>query len=158
MKFYIYHHNDFDGISAAALFAKFLSIKEKINFEDFTFQAVDYNLKKEWISFKLNKPCVVIDFLYHPDSDWWFDHHDSTFQNDSSLMNSYTQSEKKYWNTKFPSCPSLIMAHLHKYFRKYHIKLKNEYSELIKWSDVIDGAKYHSPSEVYGFRNKYIIL
>ena len=156
MKFTIYHHNDFDGIAGASIFAKFLSLKDNLPFSQFEFIAVDYDIKNDWISKNLNHPCAIIDFLYHPGSDWWFDHHESTFLNNAFYLKSYKHSLKKHWDTKFLSCPSLILAHFEKYYKKYAILFKKEYKELINWSDKIDGATYSSPEEIYGSGNPFI--
>lgn len=156
MKFFIYHHNDFDGIASAAIFAKFLSLKDKLKFSDFEFVSIDYDLKGSWIRNKLKRPCAVIDFLYHPNADWWFDHHDSTFLNSARLKDEYKHSPQKYWNTKFLSCPSLLMTHFSKYYSEYLNFFKKEYKDIIKWADIIDGAAYKSPKEIFGFKNKFL--
>lgn len=156
MRFSVYHHNDLDGLAGSAIFAKFLCLKDNMGFDDFDFYSVDYTLKQQWLSCELKNPCAVIDFLYHPDSDWWFDHHDSTFQGNTQFRNAYTHSPTKYWDVKFLSCPSLILSHIEKYFSEYFAGLKQTYAELVKWSDVIDGARYHSPKEVYEYDNIYI--
>ncbi len=155
VKFYIYYHNDFDGIASAAIFARFLHLKDNLKFDNFYFHSVDYNLKKKWVDYPLNHPCCVIDFLYHHESDWWFDHHESTFSTRASTIRPYEASSKKYWNSNFLSCPSLLIQHFKKYFKDYSVILKKRYTDLVKWSDIIDGAKYPSPSEVYRYDNDY---
>ena len=154
--FNIYHHNDFDGIASAAIFAKYLSITQDIGLDDIQFNSLDYKIKSTWGNVKLERPCAVLDFLYHHDADWWFDHHISTFLNETSSLNPYSRSRQKYWNTSFLSCPSLIVSHLYTYNRKLSIYLKRNYNELIKWSDIIDGARYEKPSDLFGFNNPYI--
>lgn len=154
--FSIYHHNDFDGIASAAIFAKFLGLTQDIGLDNIHFNSVDYKLKSTWGNIKLERPSAVLDFLYHCDADWWFDHHISTFLNETSTLNPYRRSRQKYWNTSFLSCPSLIVSHFYTYNRRLSIYFKKRYNELIKWSDIIDGARYEKPSDLFGFNNSYI--
>jgi len=154
--FHVYHHNDFDGIATAAIFSRYLSLKGMYSFEEFEFHAVDYHLKDSWLKQPLQKPNAVLDFLYHPESDWWFDHHSSTFLSAKSLESPYTHTAQQYWNIAYDSCPSLFLAHLHKYDRKAWLELKAEFKGLVYWSDVIDGANYTSPSDLFGFKNHFL--
>jgi hypothetical protein len=154
--FTIYHHNDFDGLATASIFSKYLYLVEKIDLEQIRFVSVDYNLKSNWAIYKLENPCAVLDFLYHSEADWWFDHHNSSFINEASINNPYKRSKQKYWNTSFLSCPSLLVSHLYTYDRKQSMFLKKMYKELITWSDIIDGAKYEKPNDLFGFENPYI--
>ena len=156
MKFNIYYHNDFDGLASSAIFSKFLLLKYGITLDDISFFPVDYNIKDDWPNYKLKKPCAVLDFSYHHETDWWFDHHSSPFNVKAVSKRQYTRAENFYWNTKFLSCPSLMISHFYTYFRKFAISLKRKYKELIKWSDIIDGATYESPSDLFGFDKVYI--
>lgn len=156
MRFYVYHHNDFDGIASAAIFSKFLNKNMGVGFSDCSFFEVDYDLKDKWYKYNIKNPSVVLDFLYHYKVDWWFDHHDSTFINKASILNPYVRSNKKYWNTGFDSCPSLLLEHFRRYYKKEYAFFKKEYHELIQWSDIIDGAKYRDPADLYNYDNIYI--
>ena len=155
-RYYIYHHADFDGLAGAVIFSRFLSFREGLPFESFTFIPVDYDLRGTWLSKKLKQPSAIIDFLFHPDGRWWFDHHATPFLMAASHLVSYRRTPTLYWNPRYLSCPSLIIAHLKKYFRTIARSLEREYSELIKWSDKIDAAQYDSPSDLGDFNNIYI--
>ena len=145
MKFYVYYHNDFDGMAASAIFAKFLYLKSNISFEEIVFYSVDYNLKASWATHKLQNPCAVIDFLFHPKSDWWFDHHSTSFQNETlKLLYGKSDKKKKLWDTKFQSCPSLLISHFRKYYQELSLLIREDYKELIEWSDIIDSGCYES--------------
>ena len=41
-------------------------------------QPVDYTLRDTWLSSELKKPCAIVDFLYHPQVDFWADHHQTS--------------------------------------------------------------------------------
>jgi hypothetical protein len=158
MAFYIYHHNDFDGIAAAGLFSKFFCLKYNLNFSDFKFIPVDYDIKSKWVNVNIKKPCAVLDFLYHPNSDWWFDHHTDPISDEAHKIQPYKPSAKKLWSPDYPSCSSLIMANLNRFFSTEYIELKKEYIELIEWSDIIDGAGYKTLDEIFESQNDYINL
>lgn len=154
--FTIYFHKDFDGLSSAAIFSKFLYLEKGLEFTEIQFEPVDYNLRNDWIEMELQSPNAILDFMYHPKADWWFDHHESTFLNLEALSKPYKKSAKQFWSTKFDSCPSLILTHFYNYFRKSAIKLRKEYKELAHWTDVIDGANYTSPKEIFSYSSLYI--
>lgn len=156
MIFFIYHHNDFDGIASAALFAKFLQLTEKIELNQISFIPADYNIKDYWPRKNLEKPNAVIDFLYHHDTTWWFDHHSDPFSTICAIKRPYVRTDKQYWNPTFFSCPSLMTSHFYRFNRKVSIYFKKNYKSLIEWSDIIDGARYNSPSDLYGFENVYM--
>ena len=156
MDFYIYHHNDFDGIASAAIFSKFISNEFGIDFNEITFKSVDYNIKNEWPDYELNNPCAILDFLYHPESDWWFDHHSEPFLTKAVTKLPYKKNSKHYWSNKFLSCPSLLLSHLYRYYRKQSILLKKQYKDLIIWSDIIDGAQYPTAKDLYDYSNTYL--
>lgn len=156
MSFYIYHHNDFDGLASAAIFSKFITMEFDIDFSEICYKAVDYNIKDEWPHLKLNRPCATLDFLYHPETDWWFDHHSDPFLTNAVIRSPYKRNNKQYWSKKFLSCPSLLVSHFYRYYRKQSIYIKRHYQELIKWSDIIDGAQYPNAKDLYDYSNMYI--
>jgi len=156
MSFYIYHHNDFDGLASAAIFSKFIALEFDIDFSKISFQAVDYNIKDEWPFWELNRPCATLDFLYHPNTDWWFDHHSDPFLTNAVIKSPYERNNKQYWSAKFLSCPSLLVSHFYRYYRKQSIYIKRHYQELIKWSDIIDGAQYSTAKDLYDYSNMYL--
>lgn len=71
----IYFHKDFDGFVATALFLKINEESHLLGADSVVLKPVNYELKKTWLKTMLERPNVVIDFLYHPKADWWFDHH-----------------------------------------------------------------------------------
>lgn len=41
---------------------------------------VNYQLNERWATMRLEKPATIVDFLYHPDTTIWMDHHKTSFQ------------------------------------------------------------------------------
>src|SRR3990167_62168 len=77
--FHLFFHQDFDGITSAAVFLSYAKRLDLLSHSRVELVPVDYELKKEWPDRTLPKPGAIVDFLYHPDADWWFDHHPTTF-------------------------------------------------------------------------------
>jgi hypothetical protein len=144
--FYIYFHRDFDGICSAALFAEIIRDILSLERDSFQFQAVDYDRKSKWLSDTLKKPNAVLDFLYHPDATWWFDHHTSAFP-DYKTKRQYKNGPHHFWDTSFGSCPSLIKYHFLKKLPLLSSSNLATFDEWIHWSDKIDSADYTSPRE-----------
>ncbi|KMQ51135.1 hypothetical protein CHISP_2058 [Chitinispirillum alkaliphilum] len=145
----VYFHKDFDGFVAAALFLRINEETQLVGADCINLNAVDYDIKNAWLKMSLPKPNIVIDFLYHPKAQWWFDHHVTTFLNDKHKEN-YANSEKQFWDINSPSCATLIKQHL-----KQQCSLTHKYnaiidgfSDWIHWSDIIDNAKYDNPAQI----------
>jgi oligoribonuclease NrnB/cAMP/cGMP phosphodiesterase (DHH superfamily) len=148
----IYFHKDFDGFVAAALFLKINEESGLIGASQVLLKTVDYDLKDKWLNTHLPQPNVVLDFLYHPEAEWWFDHHVSTFVR-KSHERKYQNSEKHFWDIHSPSCAALIKQHLQDYNSLFmgneeFQNLTEKFSEWIKWSDIIDNAKFENPAQV----------
>jgi hypothetical protein len=153
-EFHLYFHKDFDGICGTALFSAFLQIAtifKLTDHENFVYHPVDYDIKDKWLELKLLQENAALDFPYHPEAGWWFDHHDSAFLK-SNLKRKYKHTQSQFWDTSFHSCPSLIKYHFQKSWSLFANiealdQLIKKNSQWIEWSDIIDGARYHSPNE-----------
>ncbi len=132
----ILFHKDFDGICSAALLVAFFET-------EVTLQPVHYGLKKSWLRKKLPRAAVV-DFLFHPDALWWFDHHETTFV-EPSLQTAYKADARHRWDTSYSSCPALILDVLGESVNVS--SLAGTMSEWIHWSSVIDGAEYRDAEQ-----------
>jgi hypothetical protein len=150
MTYDIYFHNDFDGRASAAVMLVFLRSRGD-DIKHFT--AVDYDIQFQWedenffkkhelFSGKRN-PAIVVDFSYHPNAAWWFDHHATTFK-------------KREWKKRFKpdafhvlapqylSCCHLVYASLKKNFGW---KPPQNISNLVRWADMVDSAKFAAPEQ-----------
>lgn len=146
---HIYFHKDFDGIVSAAILKRVLSKKNL--YDGFKLYPVDYNIMDNWLNEPLRKPSAVLDFLYHPDADYYYDHHTTSFLTED-IKNSYVNDRHHFWDPNFKSTPSLLKYKLQDMFDF------QEYSTLLYWSDVIDSAEYPSPQTVYDNTEKYILF
>lgn len=148
MSFSIYFHRDFDGICSAAVFSACArAMNPPITPTEYV--PVDYDLRKSWLERRLNTPCAIVDFLYHPDADWWFDHHETTFiRRDWEL--SYHSDSRHVWCTSYKSCPRLILDSVSD--AQLRRRLDGRFSEYLDWCDLIDSASYQSPIQAVEWR------
>ncbi|MHB8077244.1 hypothetical protein [Desulfosporosinus fructosivorans] len=148
-KLNIFFHRDFDGLVSAAILTKILTLNGK--FSDFDYHPVDYDSKDNWLNNRIASPCAVLDFLYHPDALYYFDHHNTSFLN-KSLKDNFVEDNNHFWDPSFKSTPSLLKF---KFKDQFDFE---RYSDLIEWANKIDSAEYSSPSEIYDYKNTYIVL
>ena len=137
-----FHSPCFDGIASSVLTLDFLEASKNWTFQEL--RAVDYDSKNGWLSKKLSKPFAVVDFLYHPDADFWADHHQTTFV-EPSLRQSFEEQKNPYhiYSSKSGSCAKLLWRVLARRFNYRNTR----FAELVKWADKIDSARYGSIEE-----------
>jgi len=74
----IHYHGDFDGLSGAVILADFFI--NGLERKDVCWDYVVYSYSNDWQHKKLTgTDNAVIDFPFHEDADWWFDHHETSF-------------------------------------------------------------------------------
>ncbi len=91
---------------------------------------------------------AILDFKYSasPKVTWWFDHHQSAFltpEDQKSFeagQSDGSQRMRKFFNPNYVSCTSLIADIAQVNFGFDTAPLL----ELIKWADIVDGARYES--------------
>ena len=91
---------------------------------------------------------AIVDFKYSasPKVTWWFDHHQSAFLSSEDKKNfeagqaDGSQRMRKFFNPHYVSCTSLIADIGRVNFGFDTAPLL----ELIKWADIVDGARYES--------------
>lgn len=91
---------------------------------------------------------AIVDFKYSasPRVTWWFDHHLSAFLTPGDQKDfergqaDGSQRMRKFYDPKYVSCTSLIADIGRINFGFNTVPLM----ELIKWADIVDGAKYES--------------
>ncbi len=140
----IYHDRCFDGAASAALFARFLQDYYYCA-GTFIFRGVIHTPRFQWHDGWFDgDENAIVDFRYSRDPrvTWWFDHHQSAFLS--------PEDERHFRAHRLPhrvldptssSCASLIAGYLK---RKYGYEAV-ELNELVRWADIIDGAKFPTP-------------
>ncbi len=141
----LYHSQCFDGFSSAAVFTRFYRevVDEKANF---VYQGLRHGAPKPVDSRLFDSDHhAIVDFRYSSDRrlDWWFDHHRSAFVSPDEREHYDTaEAPQHFWDPDEPSCAgymSRVLAQSHDFETK-------PIAELIRWADVIDTARFESPS------------
>lgn len=142
MKYDIYFHNDFDGVASAALMKEFL---EKRGEGIKNYFLVDYVKisNKSWARKKFRNPVVIVDFLYHPQAAFYFDHHQTTFLK-KEWQKKFRRDRCHRFGKNYYSNYHLVVDSLEKDF---NFRPSRYFRELIKWADIIDGARYDSAEQ-----------
>lgn len=138
----IYFHNDFDGVTSAALLADFLEKRGDRIGNYFAIDHGNFN-KNRWLNFKFKNPAAVVDFAYHPSLVFWFDHHPTTFIKEE-WRRKFKPSRFHCWKTDYFSAYHLVFDSLTKNF---NYQPPRYFCELTKWADIIDGARYDSAGQ-----------
>lgn len=142
-----FHDNCFDGVSSAALFARFyrevidtriqvvpvgMAHREGDPFAEVAFDADDH-------------ACVDFRFSAEPALRWWFDHHATAFQ-PPALRDIFEErhSPTQFFDPTSPSCAGLIertLATTWSWQPPPHLR------ELAEWANRVDALDYPSAAE-----------
>jgi hypothetical protein len=136
-----YHDKCFDGASSAALFSRFY--RERIRSDvEFVFSGL---LHRAGSLFNENDfdgdENAIVDFKYSssPKITWWFDHHESAFLTPQDAEHfEQDQSNRKFYDPDFKSCTSFLAMIAQTRFGFDPAPV----AELVRWTDIIDGALY----------------
>ena len=104
--------------------------------------------EKEFLDTGNGNENAIVDFKYSasPRVTWWFDHHQSAFLTPEDEKNfkagqaDGSQRMRKFFNPNYISCTSWI-AHIAQLDFGFNTA---PLLELIKWADIVDGARYES--------------
>src|SRR3954447_1424924 len=144
----LYHDKCFDGACSASVFTRFhrecvgtassFSYHGLVHRAGALFEESDFGDGEN----------AIVDFKYSPSKKvtWWFDHHLSAFLTPEDQADfergqaDGSETMRKFYDPKYVSCTSFI-AHVGA--TKFGFDVK-PLAELIKWADIVDGAKYES--------------
>lgn len=143
-----YHDKCFDGACSASVFTRFhkecIGGMERYEYKGLVHRAGALFDEADFI----DGENAIVDFKYSasPKVTWWFDHHLSAFLTPDDQKDfergqaDGSQRMRKFYDPKYISCTSLItdIARLNFGFNTVPL------AELIKWADIVDGAKYES--------------
>lgn len=136
-----FHSPCFDGIASAVITLDFL--EQRLGWSAVRLFAVNYSAKSSWLSQHLAENAAVVDFLYHPDADFWADHHGTTFLDGVQRPSEQENDTIVMFDPTAPSCALLIQQRLEQQ-HQYH---NREYDSLVSWATKIDSARYDSVDE-----------
>jgi len=138
-----FHNNCFDGLASAALFSSFYrGAVEKdcaIRYEGLAHRAGQLFLD---VVFDGDENAIV-DFKYSTDPrlTWWFDHHQSAFLSAGDEAHFRAdRSGRKFHDPTYISCTKFIAEMVAEHYGFDASGL----GELIRWADIIDGARFEN--------------
>lgn len=143
----LFHDACFDGHASAAIFTRFY--REKVNPKaEIEYQGLQHKAGGEGIDPGVftGDENVIVDFRYAQTDKltWWFDHHQSAFQQDGDEAHfRKDQSGKKFHDPHRKSCTKYIADTLSARFGFNAPEL----TDLIHWGELIDGAQFESPTQ-----------
>lgn len=137
-----FHYPCFDGLVSAVLASEFLESHQGWHIANL--EPVDYNVRDTWLSTNLKSPAGVVDFLYHPQAEFWADHHQTSILT-AAAKDDFERRKRKssiLFDVHAKSCASLLFRALRRFLsHKPHLK------DLVAWSEKIDSAQYSSVEE-----------
>ncbi len=142
----LYHDHCFDGAASAAYFSRFLKdTRHPDAAYAYTGMAhtADQIFTPDLFDGDVN---AIVDFKYSPDPrlTWWFDHHQSAFlrPEDGERFRA-SQNPLHFFDPDYRSCTQFI----HDILADKFGYTAPDLDELVRWADIIDGARYATPQE-----------
>jgi len=164
MKYDIYFHNDFDGRAASAVVLAFLRSRgdDIEHFVPVKYDIIPVGTNKQWLDDKFleknklfrgkHNPAIVVDFPYHPQTAFWFDHHLRPFRK-SEWEKKFTPDRAHRYDDSYRSACHLAYDSLREGFGW---KPPAHLRELVTWLDVIDFADYKSARQTIDMKEPAI--
>jgi len=144
-----YHDKCFDGTCSASLFSRFhrecITPGASYEFCGLVHRAGALFNEADFIG----DENAIVDFKYSPSPKitWWFDHHLSAFltpedqQDFRRGVEDGRYTNRRFYDPNYISCTSFL-AHIAS--TKFGFDAA-PVAELVKWADIVDGARYPSP-------------
>ena len=149
MRVYVFYHDKcFDGACSASLFTRFHRecVAKGAGYE---YHGLVHRAGALFDENEFNgDENAIVDFKYSssPKVNWWFDHHLSAFLTEQDQQH-YEACQRdpvcgghKFCDPNYTSCTSFL-AHIGSTRFGFNIA---PVAELIKWADIVDGARYES--------------
>jgi hypothetical protein len=144
-----YHDKCFDGACSASLFTRFhrecITPDAQYEYHGLVHRAGALFDESEFTG----DENAIVDFKYSasPRITWWFDHHLSAIlteqdhENFLACQRDPVCAAHKFFDPSYTSCTSFL-AHIASTRFGFNAE---PVAELIRWADIVDGAKYESP-------------
>jgi len=145
----LYHGNCFDGITSAAIFARFFH--DRVNdavtpvFRPMTHGQGDPYGEDHDATFWADQN-VVVDFRYSPSDrlTWWCDHHHSAFIRPEHRAHFETAPDpRRRFDPTAPSCAGLLA----RWLAADHGFDASPFADHVRWADLIDAAQFTDPAQ-----------
>ncbi|MCS6911908.1 MAG: phosphoesterase [Myxococcales bacterium] len=158
----LYHDNCFDGAASAALFTAFylscIEAEAQFEYVGMTHGPGDVFADGAFLPHsESDVEHVCVDFRYSPDPrlSWWFDHHQSAFISPEDQRHfEQTQNPRHFYDPTAQSCTKFVAercAAVYGFDPTPH-------ADLIRWADLIDGARFESPQVAVELREPALQL
>lgn len=141
----LFHDNCFDGAASAAVFSRFYTERvhpgAELSFEGLSHKAGGEGVDPALLSGDEN---AIVDFRYSqsPKLTWWFDHHQSAFQQPGDEAHFRADaSGRKFHDAARKSCTRFLAEMC----QRHHGFDPRPLDELLHWAEIIDGALFDSP-------------
>jgi hypothetical protein len=137
----LYHDRCFDGACSAAIFGHFFRSRMDPGAEfslHGLFHQANQVFPDELFAGDEN---AIVDFKFANNAklDWWFDHHQSAFLSaEDERAFERDESGKKFYDASYRSCTQFIADIARDRFGYDPSPM----ADLIRWADIIDGARY----------------
>ncbi len=142
----LYHDHCFDGAASAAFFTRFLRDSRHPG-ADFAYTGMAHVAAQTFPESLFDGDVnAIVDFKYAPTEklSWYFDHHQSAFLNAADAEHFRAAAHPQhYLDTSYQSCTKYIRDIV----RDQYGYEAPDLAELVKWADIIDGAKYANAQE-----------
>lgn len=139
-----FHAPCFDGVVSAVIAWHYLESRSS-TWKRPHLEPVGYDERGSWLSRPLRAPSAVVDFLYHPEAQFWADHHATSFLDERARQSYKVRKEQErdtlLYDPEAPSCAALLMQELRPHIDSPHLE------ELAAWASKTDSATYDSVEE-----------
>src|SRR5438105_10080139 len=137
----LFHSPCFDGIVSAVLTCDYLRTHRC--WADVELQRVNYDVRAEWTTRRFEGPLAIVDFLFHPDAEFWADHHRTTFLSEDFRRQFESVGDDRFlYDACADSCAGLLWRYLGERSQR-----NERYADLVAWAEKIDAARYDSVDE-----------
>jgi hypothetical protein len=134
------HYPCFDGVISSVLAWEFL---ERQGWKFTKICPVGYGLRSSWPLKRLQAPCAIVDFLYHPDAQFWADHHLTTFVTPELRRDFEKRTDPWLFRDEHAgSCAAVLWRNL-----AGAVEERDRYQEMVNWADKVDSARYATVNE-----------
>lgn len=146
------HFPCFDGVISGVLATLYLEKTRGWKFK--RIQPVNYHMQKEWLDTLLPRRSAVVDFLFHPQAEFWADHHPTTFLTEqlrADFQNGNNPS--RIYDRQSGSCASLLWRTIGS-----ALQPDSRLEEMVRWAEKIDSAGYDSVEEAFSNAHPALVI